>query len=134
MLPKDRGRVVNERLKAYGTTNLRVVDASIIPFISRGNTQTTVYAIAERAADLIKGTIKQVRFSLEHSYLRKGRAQHRNLGISRNWGSHLHGKDVGRSIMQTEPAIVRKLSKTSLSVRLIIASDINVLASLSLFS
>jgi len=38
----------------HGTKNLRVVDASVMPIISRGNPQTTVYAVAERAADLVK--------------------------------------------------------------------------------
>jgi choline dehydrogenase-like flavoprotein len=37
-----------------GTKNLRVVDASIMPIIPGANTQTTVYAVAERAADIIK--------------------------------------------------------------------------------
>lgn len=54
MKSRDAGGVVNERLTVYGTKNLRVVDASIMPFICRGNTQSTVYAVAERAADLIK--------------------------------------------------------------------------------
>jgi len=56
MLPRDKGGVVDDRLVVYGTTNLRVVDASIMPLISRGNTQSTVYAVAEKAADLIKET------------------------------------------------------------------------------
>ena len=60
MLPRDRGGVVDDRLRVYGSTNLRVVDASIIPFIPRGNTQTTVYAVAERAADLIKEDYKML--------------------------------------------------------------------------
>ena len=54
MRPRNKGGVVNERLIVHGTTNLRVVDASIMPLICRGNTQSTVYAVAERAADLIK--------------------------------------------------------------------------------
>jgi choline dehydrogenase-like flavoprotein len=54
MLPADKGGVVNERLIVYGTKNLRVVDASIMPTIPQANTQSTVYAVAERAADLIK--------------------------------------------------------------------------------
>ena len=54
MLPKTEGGVVDTELKVYGTTNLRVVDASVIPLNVRGNIQTTVYAIAERAADIIK--------------------------------------------------------------------------------
>ena len=55
MLPRSEGGVVDSRLIVYGTSNLRVVDASIMPLIPRSNTQSTVYAVAERAADLIKG-------------------------------------------------------------------------------
>lgn len=55
MLPRSEGGVVNNRLMVYGTTNVRVVDASIMPIIPRGNPQSTVYSVAERAADLIKG-------------------------------------------------------------------------------
>ncbi|RFU27142.1 hypothetical protein B7463_g9199, partial [Scytalidium lignicola] len=54
MLPQADGGVVDTHLKVYGTINLRVVDASIIPLHVRGNIQTAVYAIAERAADIIK--------------------------------------------------------------------------------
>ncbi|KAI1456227.1 putative GMC oxidoreductase [Annulohypoxylon moriforme] len=54
MLPKDKDGVVDTRLGVYGVENLRVVDASAIPLISTASLQTTVYAFAERAADLIK--------------------------------------------------------------------------------
>lgn len=54
MLPKQEGGVVDERLRVYGVKNLRVVDASVFPMIPRGNIQSSVYAVAERAADLIK--------------------------------------------------------------------------------
>ena len=54
MLPRNEGGVVDHRLVVYGTENLRVVDASIMPLIPRSNLQSTVYAVAERAADLIK--------------------------------------------------------------------------------
>lgn len=33
MFPREDGGVVDARLKVYGTTNLRVVDASIFPFV-----------------------------------------------------------------------------------------------------
>lgn len=46
--------VVDSTLKVYGTTNLRIVDSSAIPLISTANLQSTVFAFAERAADLIK--------------------------------------------------------------------------------
>ena len=54
MLPLDKGGVVDQNLRVYGTHNLRVVDASIFPLIPRGNIQSTVYAVAERASDIIK--------------------------------------------------------------------------------
>ncbi|KAJ5670514.1 uncharacterized protein N7477_005877 [Penicillium maclennaniae] len=57
MMPKDIGGVVDTSLKVYGTSNIRVVDASVIPFQVCGHLQSTVYAIAERAADIIKGKI-----------------------------------------------------------------------------
>lgn len=45
--------VVNSRLNVKGVRNLRIVDASIMPIIPRGNILATVYAVAERAADII---------------------------------------------------------------------------------
>ncbi|TGO36037.1 hypothetical protein BHYA_0137g00180 [Botrytis hyacinthi] len=54
MLPKEKGGVVNDKLIVHGTNNLRVVDASIFPLIPRGNIQSSVYAVAEKAADSIK--------------------------------------------------------------------------------
>ncbi|KAI3320525.1 GMC oxidoreductase [Xylariaceae sp. AK1471] len=54
MLPRDSGGVVDERLKVYGVEGLRVVDSSIMPLSPCTNIQTTVYTVAENAADLIK--------------------------------------------------------------------------------
>lgn len=56
MLPKEKGGVVDEKLIVYGTKNLRVVDASMFPLIPRGNILSTVYAVAEKAADIIKSS------------------------------------------------------------------------------
>ncbi|KAL3462035.1 glucose-methanol-choline oxidoreductase-like protein [Aspergillus heterothallicus] len=53
MLPRERGGVVDARLKVWGVRGLRIVDASVVPIIPRGNSQSTVYAVAERAADLV---------------------------------------------------------------------------------
>ncbi|KDQ20011.1 hypothetical protein BOTBODRAFT_62375 [Botryobasidium botryosum FD-172 SS1] len=55
MLPKEKGGVVDTQLRVYGTKNLRVVDLSILPLHIMAPTQATVYAIAEKAADIIKG-------------------------------------------------------------------------------
>ncbi|KAF2083468.1 GMC oxidoreductase [Saccharata proteae CBS 121410] len=54
MLPRKDGGVVSERLKVYGTANVRVVDASVLPFQVCGHLMSTLYAVAERASDLIK--------------------------------------------------------------------------------
>ncbi|KAH7051160.1 choline dehydrogenase [Macrophomina phaseolina] len=54
MLPLGLGGVVDARLKVYGTQNLRIVDSSIMPMIPAAHLQACVYAVAEKAADLIK--------------------------------------------------------------------------------
>jgi choline dehydrogenase-like flavoprotein len=54
MLPKEMGGVVDSNLLVYGTVNLRIVDASIFPIPPSGNPQSTVYTVAEKAADIIR--------------------------------------------------------------------------------
>jgi choline dehydrogenase len=49
------GGVVDAELRVLGTEALRVVDASVMPAVPRGNTNAPVIAIAERAADLLRG-------------------------------------------------------------------------------
>ncbi|MDP5171800.1 MAG: GMC family oxidoreductase N-terminal domain-containing protein [Bacteroidia bacterium] len=50
----DHMAVVDDRLRVKGVEGLRVVDASVMPNIVRGNTNAAVMVIAERAADLLK--------------------------------------------------------------------------------
>ncbi|GMG04954.1 unnamed protein product [Aspergillus oryzae] len=56
MMPAELGGVVDTQLKVHGTHNLRVVDASIFPLELSGTIQATTYAVAERAADIIRAT------------------------------------------------------------------------------
>jgi choline dehydrogenase len=46
--------VVDSDLRVHGISGLRVADASVMPTLPSNNTLATVYAIAERAADLIR--------------------------------------------------------------------------------
>lgn len=53
MLPLELGGVVDTALRVYGTEGLRVVDAGVMPMVLGAHLQAAVYAIAERAADVI---------------------------------------------------------------------------------
>ncbi|KAG8424798.1 hypothetical protein J3458_001560 [Metarhizium acridum] len=53
MMPRHLGGVVDSRLRVYGTKNLRVVDAGILPFQITSHMMSTLYAVAQKAAQLI---------------------------------------------------------------------------------
>ncbi|KAJ5930322.1 glucose-methanol-choline oxidoreductase [Penicillium verhagenii] len=52
MLPREKGGVVDENLRVYGTKI-----CGFVTLVSSRNIMTAVYAIAERGADIIKGVI-----------------------------------------------------------------------------
>ncbi|KAI8316991.1 Dehydrogenase xptC [Colletotrichum sp. SAR11_240] len=54
MLPLELGGVVDQTLRVYGVKNLRVVDASVMPMVPSANTCQPTYALAEKAAEIIK--------------------------------------------------------------------------------
>jgi choline dehydrogenase len=53
-MPDDPAAVVDQRLRVMGVEGLRVVDASVMPNITSGNTNSPTLMIAERASDMIR--------------------------------------------------------------------------------
>ncbi|KAJ6450294.1 GMC oxidoreductase-domain-containing protein [Mycena sanguinolenta] len=54
MMRRSLGGVVDAQLKVYDTANVRVVDASVVPLQLSAHLSSTLYGVAEKAADLIK--------------------------------------------------------------------------------
>ena len=52
-LPSDPHAVVDERLRVMGLQGLRVIDASVMPTITSGNTNTPTIMIADKAAGMV---------------------------------------------------------------------------------
>jgi len=53
----DELAVVDAELRVHGVDGLRVVDASVMPTVPRGNTNAPTIMVAERAADLIRARV-----------------------------------------------------------------------------
>ena len=53
----DTTTVVDPELRVKGVEGLRVIDASVMPFITSGNLNAPVVAIAEKMADIIRGRV-----------------------------------------------------------------------------
>jgi choline dehydrogenase len=49
----DSQAVVDDRLRVHGIDGLRVADASVMPTITSGNTNSPTVMIAEKAAEMI---------------------------------------------------------------------------------
>lgn len=51
--PKNKGGVVDNKLRVHGAKGLRVVDISVLPLVISAHTSSTAYALGEKAADVI---------------------------------------------------------------------------------
>ena len=51
---RDPMAVVSDELRVHGLVGLRVIDASMMPTMTSGNTNAPVIMIAEKAADMVK--------------------------------------------------------------------------------
>lgn len=90
MMPLALGGVVNTELLVYGTDNVRVVDAGVMPLIPGAHLQAGVYAVAERAADIIKEADR-------HRVVTSGRPTGGGGGQFEPWhGAHWQGHGYGR--------------------------------------
>ncbi|MGL5733265.1 MAG: GMC family oxidoreductase [Beijerinckiaceae bacterium] len=57
-LPSDPFAVVDERLRVIGLDNLRVIDASVMPVITSGNTNTPTIMIADKGAAMLRADLR----------------------------------------------------------------------------
>ena len=62
---KDPSSVVDPNCKVIGIENLRVVDSSIFPRITNGNTNAPSIMVGEKASDIILGKTPLPRENLE---------------------------------------------------------------------
>ena len=61
----DQKAVVNSSGQVYGIKGLRVIDASIMPEVTNGNTNSPTIMIAEKLSDAIKGLTPLPRTDIE---------------------------------------------------------------------
>lgn len=74
----DPMAVVDPQLRVYGIKNLRVIDCSIMPTITTGNTNIPTVMIAEKAADMIKMTYLRPPPAPKSNYIPKQKNFHHN--------------------------------------------------------
>lgn len=101
MMPFHLGGVVDPTLLVYGTQNLRVVDASILPLIPAAHLQAVMYGVAEKAADMIKAANND-----------RGSAIGSSSAVNPSAGS---SASMGSSVSTESPASVAQVASSTIT-------------------
>ncbi|XP_043239583.1 glucose dehydrogenase [FAD, quinone]-like [Amphibalanus amphitrite] len=91
----DPAAVVDNQLRVYGISGLRVVDASVMPRITSGNTMAPTIMIGEKAADLIRAHWHAVSLGRDPEHFVESYALHPHRhGLYTPQGAHLDTEEV----------------------------------------
>lgn len=103
MLPLDMGGVVDTTLRVYGTANVRVIDASVMPIHVTAHTMAPAYAIAEYGADIVKMTYWPIPAA---SSTTSGAGSGSTGGTSSGNGSNNESSSTSSGLTQNQKTIV----------------------------
>ncbi|KAF8695187.1 GMC oxidoreductase family, partial [Rhizoctonia solani] len=106
MLPLDMGGVVDTTLRVYGTSNVRVIDASVMPIHVTAHTMAPAYAIAEYGADIIKMAYWPVPVSTTTTSARGGATSGSGSGNGSSGGNNGNGSNDEGGLTSSQRTIV----------------------------
>ncbi|QRW23253.1 GMC oxidoreductase [Rhizoctonia solani] len=106
MLPLDMGGVVDTTLRVYGTSNVRVIDASVMPIHVTAHTMAPAYAIAEYGADIIKMAYWPVPVSTTTTSARGGATNGSGSGNGSSGGNNGNGSNDEGGLTSSQRTIV----------------------------